>query len=81
MGIPVHKKEFTIPTKIGDSLRVRIEKVGAGWDRERIHLIYRIIRGEDRRHYPADSVALYLEELEAIAKCLDLKYLEKEMPD
>ncbi len=81
MGIPVHMKEFEIKSRIGDSLKVRVEKVGAGWDREKIHLIFRIIRGSDRRLHPPDSVALYVDELEQIVNCLNEEFLKKEFPE
>jgi hypothetical protein len=74
-------KEFEIKSRIGDSLKVRVEKVGAGWDREKIHLIFRIIRGSDRRLYPPDSVALYVDELEQIVNCLNEEFLKKEFPE
>lgn len=81
MGVPVHMKEFEIKSRIGDSLKVRVEKVGAGWDREKIHLIFRIIRGSDRRLHPPDSVALYVDELEQIVNCLNEEFLKKEFPE
>ncbi len=74
-------KEFEIKSRIGDSLKVRVEKVGAGWDREKIHLIFRIIRGSDRRLHPPDSVALYVDELEQIVNCLNEEFLKKEFPE
>jgi hypothetical protein len=82
MGIPLRMKEYEIKSKVGDSLKVRIEKLGAGWDREKIHLIYRIIRGSDRRLHPPDSVPLYREELEQIVQCLmNEEFLKKEFPE
>ncbi|MEM2872541.1 MAG: hypothetical protein QXD82_00025 [Nitrososphaerales archaeon] len=81
MGVPVRMKEFEIKSRIGDSLKVRVEKVGAGWDREKIHLIFRIIRGSDRRLHPPDSVALYVDELEQIVNCLNEEFLKKEFPE
>ncbi len=81
MGIPLYMKEFEIKSRVGDSLKVRVEKLGAGWDREKIHLIFRIIRGSDRRLHPPDSVALYVEELEQIVNCLNEEFLKKEFPE
>lgn len=81
MGVPLYMKEFEIKSRIGDSLKVRVEKVGAGWDREKIHLIFRIIRGSDRRLHPPDSVALYVDELEQIVNCLNEEFLKKEFPE
>jgi|GEM_PF-1943623 hypothetical protein len=82
MGIPIRMKEYELKSKVGDSLKVRIEKLGAGWDREKIHLIYRIIRGSDRRLHPPDSVPLYIEELEQIVQCLmNEEFLKKEFPE
>lgn len=79
MGLPVQMKEYTIKSKIGDSLKVRIEKVGVG---EKADIIYRIIRGEDRRLVEPDKVALYKEELKQIAECLlDEEFLKKEFPE
>ncbi|MCP8322462.1 MAG: hypothetical protein H3Z52_16215 [archaeon] len=81
MGIPLKTKEFELKSKVGDSLKVRIEKLGAGWDRAKIHLIYRIIRGSDRRLHPPDSVALYAEELEQLIQCINEEFLKKEFPE
>ncbi|MGQ9469826.1 MAG: hypothetical protein ACUVTD_08445 [Nitrososphaerales archaeon] len=81
MGLPLQMKEYEIRSKIGDSLKVRIEKIGAGWDPERIHIVYRIIRGEDRRNMDPDKVALYKEELEQLIEYLKEESLKKEFPE
>ncbi len=78
MGISLQMKEYQIQSKIGDSLKVRIEKVGGG---EGADIIYRIIRGEDRRNLDADKVVLYKEELEKIIEFLKEDFLKKEFPD
>ncbi|MCP8304400.1 MAG: hypothetical protein H3Z50_02890 [archaeon] len=78
MGVAFQMKTYTIQSKIGDSLKVRIEKVGAG---EGADIIYRIIRGEDRRNLDPDKVMLYKEELEQLIEFLKDDFLKKEFPD
>lgn len=78
MGYPLHMKEYKIQSKIGDSLKVRIEKVGAG---EGADILYRIIRGEDRRSMDPDKVVLYKEELEKLIEFLKGDFLKKEFPE
>ncbi|MCP8307653.1 MAG: hypothetical protein H3Z53_06960 [archaeon] len=78
MGYPLQMKEYKIQSKIGDSLKVRIEKVGVG---ERADILYRIIRGEDRRNIDPDKVVLYKEELEKLIEFLKEDFLKKEFPE
>ena len=78
MGFPLHIKEYKIQSKIVDSLKFRIEKVGAGAGAD-IH--YRIIRGEDRRNMDPDKVVLFKEELEKLVEYLKEDFLKKEFPE
>jgi len=78
MGIPVEMKTYTIESKIGDSLKVRIEKIGKGGKTD---ILYRIIRGEDRRNLDPDKVVLFKEELEKIGEFLKEEFLKKEFPE
>ena len=78
MGIPVRMKTYTIKTKIGDSLNVRVEMVGKG---SKLEVLYRIIRGEDRRLMSPDSVVLSKEELEQVTAFLKEDFLKKEFPE
>jgi len=78
MGIPVEIKTYTIQSKIGDSLTVRIEKVGKGGKTD---FLYRIIRGEDRRNLESDKVVLFKEELEKIGEFLKEDFLKQEFPE
>jgi len=78
MGIPLKMKTYTIKTKIGDSLKVRVEMVGRG---SKLEILYRIIRGEDRRLTSPDSVVLSKEELEQITEFLKEDFLKKEFPE
>lgn len=78
MGIPVEIKTYTIQSKIGDSLKVRIEKVGKGGKTD---ILYRIIRGEDRRNLESDKVVLFKEELEKIGEFLKEDFLKQEFPE
>lgn len=78
MGIPVRMKTYTIKTKIGDSLKVKVEMVGRG---SKLEILYRIIRGEDRRLMSPDSVVLSKEELEQITEFLKEDFLNKEFPE
>ena len=78
MGIPVRMKTYTIKSKIGDSLKVRVEMVGRG---SKLEILYRIIRGEDRRLASSDSVMLSKEELEQITEFLKEDFLKKEFPE
>lgn len=78
MGIPVRMKTYTIKSKIGDSLKVRVEMVGRG---SKLEILYRIIRGEDRRLMSPDSVMLSKEELEQITEFLKEDFLKKEFPE
>lgn len=78
MGIPVRMKTYTIKSKIGDSLKVRVEMVGRG---SKLEILYRIIRGEDRRLMSPDSVVLSKEELEQITEFLKEDFLMKEFPE
>jgi hypothetical protein len=78
MGLPLRIKEYTLTSKTGESLKVRIEKLGAG---EKADIVYRIIRGEDRKSLPPDKVALYKEELEQLVKMLQEDFLKAEFPE
>lgn len=78
MGIPVEMKTYTIESKIGDSLKVRIEKIGKGGKTD---ILYRIIRGEDRRNLDPDKVVLFKEELEKIGEFLKEEFLKTEFPE
>jgi len=78
MGIPVRMKTYTIKSKIGDSLKVRVEMVGRG---SKLEILYRIIRGDDRRLVNPDSVVLSKEELEQITEFLKEDFLKKEFPE
>lgn len=78
MGIPVRMKTYTIKSKIGDSLKVRVEMVGRG---SKLEVLYRIIRGEDRRLMSPDSVVLSKEELEQLTEFLKEDFLTKEFPE
>jgi hypothetical protein len=78
MAVPVKMKTYKIRSKIGDSLEVRIEKIGGG---EKADLLYRIIRGEDRRIAAPDKVVLFREELEKLSKFLDEEFLKTEFPE
>ncbi len=78
MGIPVRMKTYNIKSKIGDSLKVRVEMVGRG---SKLEILYRIIRGEDRRLTSPDSVVLSKEELEQITEFLKEDFLMKEFPE
>jgi|YelNatPaOPRAMG01_1025707.scaffolds.fasta_scaffold68317_2 hypothetical protein len=78
MGLPLRIKEYTIKSKIGDSLKIRIEKVGSG---EKADILYRIIRGEDRKSLPPDKVVLYKEELEQLINFIKEDFLKKEFPE
>ena len=71
-------KTYTIKTKIGDSLNVRVEMVGKG---SKLEVLYRIIRGEDRRLMSPDSVVLSKEELEQVTEFLKEDFLKKEFPE
>ena len=78
MGMPIRKKTYELKSKIGDSLEVRIEKVGAG---EKTAILYRIIRGKDRRVAAPDKVVLFKEELEELAGFLKEEFLNREFPE
>jgi len=78
MGIPVEMKTYTIESKVGDSLKVRIEKIGRGGKTD---ILYRIIRGEDRRSLSPDKVVLFKEELQKISEFLNEEFLKKEFPE
>jgi hypothetical protein len=78
MGLPLRIKEYTLTSRTGESLKVRIEKLGAG---EKADIVYRIIRGEDRKSLPPDKVALYKEELEQLVKMLQEDFLKAEFPE
>jgi hypothetical protein len=78
MGIPLYTKTFKIESKIGDGLEVRIEKLGSG---EQAEILYRIIRGEDRRIASSDKVVLFKSELEKIIEFLEEAFLRREFPD
>ncbi len=78
MGIPVNMKSFKIESKVGDSLNVRIERIGKG---SKLDTLYRITRGEDRRLAPPDSVVLFKEELEQLSAFLKEEFLAKEFPE
>jgi hypothetical protein len=78
MGLPLRIKEYTLTSRTGESLKVRIEKLGVG---EKADIVYRIIRGEDRKSLPPDKVALYKEELEQLVKMLQEDFLKAEFPE
>jgi hypothetical protein len=78
MGIPLNMKTFKIKSKIGDSLEVRIEKMGIG---EQAEILYRIIRGKDRRIAAPDKVVLFKGELEKLSEFLKEAFLKKEFPE
>jgi hypothetical protein len=78
MGIPLNTKTFKIKSKIGDSLEVRIEKMGIG---EQAEILYRIIRGKDRRIATPDKVVLFKGELEKLNEFLKDEFLRKEFPE
>jgi hypothetical protein len=78
MGLPLRIKEYTLRSRTGESLKVRIEKLGVG---EKADIVYRIIRGEDRKSLPPDKVALYKEELEQLVKMLQEDFLKAEFPE
>lgn len=78
MGFSLQMKEYKIRSKIGDSLKVRIEKVGGGPEAD---ILYRIIRGEDRRNMEPDKVVLYKEELEKLIEYLKEDFLKQEFPE
>ena len=78
MGIPLNTKTFKIKSKIGDSLEVRIEKIGIG---EQSEILYRIIRGKDRRIAAPDKVVLFKGELEKLYEFLKDEFLRKEFPE
>jgi hypothetical protein len=78
MGIPLNTKTFKIKSKIGDSLEVRIEKMGIG---EQAEILYRIIRGKDRRIAAPDKVVLFKGELEKLSEFLKEAFLKKEFPE
>ena len=44
MGMLIKKKTYEVKSNIGDSLEVRIEKVGIG---EKADMFYRITRGKE----------------------------------
>lgn len=78
MGLPVRIKEYQLKSKIGDCLKVRVEKIGVG---ETVDIIYRIIRGEDRKSLPPDRVVLYKEELEQLLNLIKEEFLKSEFPE
>lgn len=78
MGLPVAMKEYPLKSKPGDSLKVRIEKIGEG---EKTVFVYRIIRGEDRLSFPPDKVALFKEEVEQLIELVKEDFLKKEFPE
>ena len=78
MGIPVKMKTYKIESKVGDSLNVRIERVGKG---SKLDTLYRIIRGEDRRSLNPDKVVLFRDELKKISEFLKEEFLKKEFPE
>jgi hypothetical protein len=78
MGIPIHTKTFKIKSKIGDSLEVRIEKLGLG---EQAEILYRIIRGKDRRIAKSDKIVLFKGEIEKISEFLEEAFLRREFPE
>ncbi len=78
MGMPIRKKTYEIKSKIGDSLEVRIEKVGNG---EKADILYRITRGKDRRVVAPDRVVLFREELEELSQFLKKEFLSREFPE
>lgn len=78
MGLPIRIKEYPLKSKVGDSLKVRVEKIGAGATAD---ILYRIIRGEDRKSLPPDKVVLYKEELEQLLNLIKEEFLKSEFPE
>jgi hypothetical protein len=78
MGVPINMKTYKIKSKIGDPLEVRIEKIGGG---QKAAILYRIIRGKDRRIAVPDKVVLFREELEQLSKFLNKEFLMTEFPE
>jgi hypothetical protein len=78
MGMPIKKKTYNIKSRIGDSLEVSVEKVGTG---EKADILYRIIRGKDRRVAASDTVVLFKEELEELSGFLKKDFLNREFPE
>jgi len=78
MGMPIKMKTYEIKSKIGDSLKVRIEKVGMG---EKSDILYRITRGGDRRIADSDKVVLFREELEELIEFLKEDFINREFPE
>ncbi|UCB60314.1 MAG: hypothetical protein JSW72_09470 [Candidatus Bathyarchaeota archaeon] len=73
--MPVKKKTYDIKSRIGDSLEVRVEKVGTG---EKADILYRITRGKDRRVAAPDTVVLFKAELEELSGLLKEDFLKRE---
>jgi len=78
MGIPIYTRTIKIKSEIGDSLEVRIEKLGLG---EQAEFLYRIIRGKDRKIADSDKVVLFKSELEKISNFLEEVFLGREFPE
>jgi hypothetical protein len=78
MGIPIYTRTLKIESEIGDSLEVRIEKLGLG---EQAEFLFRIVRGKDRKIAAADEVVLFKGELEKISKFLEEGFLGREFPE
>ena len=78
MGVPINMKTYKIKSKIGDPLEVRIEKIGGG---QKAAILYRIIRGKDRRIARSDRIVLFKGELEKISEFLEETFLRREFPD
>ena len=74
MSLLVKIKTFDIKSKVGDKLKVRIEKIGAG---EGADILYRIFRGEDRNLLAPDEIILFREELAEISAYLKKDLLEQ----
>ena len=78
MGMPIKKKTYEVKSNVGDSLEVRIEKVGMG---EKAGILYRITRGKDRRVAAPDRLMLFKEELEELSEFLKEEFLSREFPE
>lgn len=78
VGMPIKKKTYKIRSKTGDRLEVRIEKIGTGKNAD---ILYRIIRGKDRRVAAPDKVVLFKEELEELVGFLKEEFLNKQFPE
>jgi len=72
--MPTKKKTYEIKSEIGNSLDVRIEKVGTG---EKAGILYRLTCGKDRRVAAPDRLMLFKEELEELSEFLKEEFLRR----